>query len=127
MAQSYRDLKVWQRAIELVVAVYELTDQFPKEEQYGLVSQMRRAAVSIASNIAEGRYRHTQADFAHFLTMAFGSGGELETQIEVSKRLSKTIGLDYRKVDQLLNEVMRMLNKMIPAINDPSAGHQTNG
>lgn len=111
--QSYKELIVWQKAVELAVHVYALTEQYPKEEMYGLTSQMRRAAVSIASNIAEGRYRGTKKDFCQFLHIAFGSGAELETQIEISKRLPKTKSLDYAAVDSFLAEVMRMLNAMI--------------
>ncbi len=110
---SYKELTVWQRAIELVVAIYGLTEKFPREEIYGLTSQMRRSAVSIPSNIAEGRYRGTRKDYAHFLKMAYGSGAELETQIEISKRLLKTSALNYTKVSSLLNETMRMLNVII--------------
>lgn len=110
--QSYTDLIVWQRSMELVVAIYGLTDRFPKSEMYGLTSQMRRAAVSIPSNIAEGRRRGSQKDFRHFLLIAFGSGSELETQIEIAKRLKFGNNLDYSKVDTLLDEVMKMLNKM---------------
>jgi len=110
---SYKDLIVWQRSINLVVAIYELTENFPKEEIYGLTSQIRRSAVSIPSNIAEGRYRGTKKDFTHFLRIAYGSGAELETQIEIAKRLEKTKKLDYSKVDSLLEEVMKMLNKML--------------
>lgn len=112
-AQSYRDLLVWQKAVELSVGIYLLTEKYPKEEMYGLISQMRRASVSIASNIAEGRYRGTKADFCHFLRIAFGSGAELETQLEISKKLPKTKALDYEAVDALLGEIMRMLNVMI--------------
>ena len=109
---SYKDLIVWQKSIELVVAIYELTEKFPREEIYGLTSQIRRCAVSIPSNIAEGRYRGTKNDFAHFLRIAYGSGGELETQIEISKKLLKTRLLNYNKVENLLDEIMRMLNVM---------------
>lgn len=111
--KSYKDLVVWQKSVELVVAVYELTENYPKSELYGLTIQMRRSAVSIPSNIAEGRRRGTRKDFRHFLTNAFGSGGELETQSEISKRLPFGKNLDFSKVDALLNEVMRMLNRMI--------------
>ena len=111
--QSYKELIVWQKAVELSVAVYTLTDHYPKEEIYGLTSQMRRSAVSISSNIAEGRYRGTKKDFCQFLRIAFGSGAELETQIEISKRLQRTLSLDYKTADSLLAEVMRMLNAMI--------------
>lgn len=111
--QSYKELIVWQKAVDLSVKIYSLTEKYPKEEVYGLVSQMRRAAVSIASNIAEGRYRGTRKDFCHFLRIAFGSGAELETQIEISKRLPRIQSLDYATADSLLAEVMRMLNSMI--------------
>ena len=110
---SYKELIVWQKSVELSVRVYILTEQYPKEEIYGLTSQMRRASVSIASNIAEGRCRGTRKDFSQFLRVAFGSGAELETQIEISKRLPKTSAFDYTIIDSLLAEVMRMLNSMI--------------
>ena len=110
--KSYKELVVWQKSIDLVVDIYEITDQYPKSEIYGLTSQMRRASVSISSNIAEGRRRGSRKDFCHFLVMAFGSGAELETQIEISKKLSFSKKLDFSKTDALLNEVMRMLNKM---------------
>ncbi len=108
---TYKNLIVWQKSIELVFQVYELTNKFPKEEQYGLAIQMKRAAVSIPSNIAEGRLRGHKKEYKQFLLMAYGSGGELETQIEISRRLFKS--LDYSKIASLLEEVMKMLNKMI--------------
>lgn len=113
MIHSYKDLIVWQRSMELVVSIYELTEQFPKEEIYGLISQMRRSAISISSNIAEGRFRGTRKDFTQFLRIAYGSGAELETQIEIAKMIPKTKNLDYKKTECLLNEVMKMLNSMI--------------
>lgn len=97
----------------LVKAIYELTEKFPKSEIYGLMSQMRRCAVSIPSNIAEGRRRGSQKDYRQFLIIAYGSGAELETQIEIAKRLPFSENLDYTKVDQLLLETMKMLNKML--------------
>ena len=103
--------------MELVVAIYTLSDEFPKTEIYGLTSQMRRAAVSIPSNIAEGRRRGSRKDYRQFLIVAYGSGAELETQIEISKRLLLGTSLNYEKVDNLLNEVMRMLNKMTNELN----------
>lgn len=102
-------------------AVYELTEKYPKEEIFGLVSQSRRAAVSIPSNIAEGRFRGTKKDFTNFLRIVYSSGAELETQIEIAKRLSKTNSLDYNKIDTLLLEVMKMLNKMIRNLNPKEA------
>ncbi len=118
---GYKELIVWQKSVKLVVAVYDLTESFPKEEIYGLTSQMRRAAVSIASNIAEGRMRGTKKDFVQFLRIAFGSGAELETQIIVAKQLQKTKNLDYQKIDSLLEEVMKMLNVMIKKLNPSEA------
>jgi len=111
--RGYKKLIVWQKAMDLVVAVYKLTNKFPKEEMFGLVSQMRRAVISIPSNIAEGSRRKTSKDTEHFLTISFGSGSELETQIEASKRLFYGIPTDYVPVDHLLEEIMKMLNKMI--------------
>lgn len=111
--KTYKDLIVWQKSIELVVATYELTESFPKEEIFGITSQIRRAVVSIPSNIAEGKMRTSDAEFKRFLLIAFGSGAELETQIIISKKLSKTSKLDYNKVDLLLSEVMKMLNKLV--------------
>src|SRR3989338_2136637 len=111
MPSSYRQLIVWQKAMELVEAVYVSTDSFPKEEQYGLISQMRRAAISIPSNIAQCRLPGCEKDFRHFLLIAFASGGELETQIELASRLLKTKHLDFQPIRRTLDEVMKMLNK----------------
>ena len=99
--------------MDLTVAVYELTTQLPSTERYNLVSQMRKSSVSIPSNIAEGRYRGTMKDYKHFLRIAFASGAELETQIELVKRLPAMGNPDCTKVDALLEEVMKMLNKMV--------------
>ena len=113
---SYKDLVVWQRAMELVVAIYELTEKYPHAELYGLVSQMRRSAVSIPSNIAEGRRRGGRKEFHQFLLIAYVSGAELETQIEISRRLSFGEKLNYTEVTRCLDEVMRMLNKMTASL-----------
>ena len=110
--QTYKDLIVWQKSMDLVVAIYELTENYPKSELYGLTSQTKRSAISIPSNIAEGRRRGSKKDYRQFLVIAYASGAELETQIEIAKRLPFTSKLDFNKVDDLLNEVMRMLNKM---------------
>ena len=111
--KSYKDLIVWQKAMDLVVEIYKLTDRFPKCEIYGLTSQMRRASVSIPSNIAEGRKLSSRKEFIRFLTIAYGSGTELETQIEIAKRLNYLSPDDSLIADQILNEVMRMLNKIL--------------
>jgi four helix bundle protein len=114
---SYRDLVVWKKATELVIQIYELTEKFPRSEIYGLTSQMRRTAISIPSNIAEGRRRGSKKEFLRFLLNAYGSGAELETQLEIAKKLSKTKNLDYNKVCSLLEEIMKMLNRMIKMLN----------
>ncbi|MBI2624459.1 four helix bundle protein [Candidatus Parcubacteria bacterium] len=111
--KSYKDLTVWQKAIELAITVYALTDKFPREEQYGLSIQMRRAAVSIASNIAEGRSRGTRKDFAQFLRIALGSGAELTTQVEITKRLPQMREIDFGRIDSLLKQIMKMLHALI--------------
>ena len=116
MAQSHEDLLVWQRAMEMTEAVYQLTKGFPKEELYGVVSQLRRAAVSVPSNIAEGRGRLTQGEFRQFLSTAQGSNFEVQTQLELSRRLG------YGQADHLANakklslEVGRMLSSLITTL-----------
>ena len=114
---SYKELTVWQKAKNLSICVYKLTKKFPPEEMYGITSQMRRSAISIASNIAEGRSRGTRKDFLQFLRTAYGSGAELETQLEISKELSLGNITDYNETASLLNEVMRMLKSMIIKLN----------
>ena len=118
---TYKDLIVWQKSVELVKEVYKLTDQFPREEVYGLTAQMRRAAVSIPSNIAEGKLRDSRKEQRKFLLISFGSGGELETQIEIAKRLNFSVNLSYSTVETLLEGVMKMLNKMISQLSGPNA------
>jgi len=81
--------------MDLVVEIYKLTDRFPKSEIYGLISQMRRCAVSIPSNIAEGRKRGSRKEYHHFLTISYGSGAELETQLEIAERLKFNSKIDF--------------------------------
>lgn len=113
---TYKDLIVWQRAMDLVVEIYALTDHFPIEEKFALVAQIRRSAISIPSNIAEGKLRGYKREFKRFLLISYSSGAELETQIEISKRISKTKHLVFTRADNLLSEVMKMLNKIISQI-----------
>ena len=105
--KPHHKLKVWQKAIDLVVAVYRVTEHFPKEEMYGLINQMRRAAVSIASNIAEGGARGTKAEFKKFLAIAQGSASELETQVTIAGRLGFPI--ETEKFLSELDEISRMI------------------
>ncbi len=111
--RSYTDLIVWQKAIDVSLGVYKLTKGFPREEVYALTDQMRRAAVSIPSNIAEGRSRGTAKDFVHFLRIALGSASELETQLIIGGKLSYGDSSEYEKINALLSEVRRMLHAMI--------------
>lgn len=109
--QSYKDLIVWQKSIELVALIYRVTGRFPKSEQFGLISQMRRAAVSIPSNLAEGYARKHRAEYLQFVRIAYGSGAELETQLILTKKLGFVQDKDLTSAASLLDEVMRMLNK----------------
>jgi len=109
--KSFKDLIVWQKSRDLAVAVYGLTEQFPKSELYGLTSQMRRAAVSISSNIAESFHRFHKKKQQQFLAIAFASGAELESQIEIAKVLFSEI--DYKEAETLLDEAMKILNKFL--------------
>jgi len=96
--------------MSLVVEIYKVTKLYPQSELYGLISQTRRSAISIPSNIAEGRRRGSKKDFIHFLIIAYASGAELETQVEIAKRLEFGKAQDFKAVDDLLDEVMRILN-----------------
>lgn len=120
--KTYKDLVVWQKATALALAVYKATEHFPKSELWGLTSQMRRASVSIASNIAEGKLRGGNKEWRHFLCIAFGSGGELETQLHIAKELGLVKDSSHKIVSGLLDEVMRMLNVMITKASEPKLG-----
>ena len=109
--ESFKQLTVWQKSIRLVKEIYRVTDKFPASEMYGLVSQMRRAAISIPSNIAEGKKRKTKKDFLQFLRIADGSAAELETQIIIAKELFPK--LDFSKAVSLLEEIQKMLITII--------------
>ena|SRR5215510_2020609 len=108
--KSYRDLETWQKAIELVEEVYEETRSFPKEEIYGLVSQMRRAAVSVASNIAEGQGRDSTNEFLRHLSIDYGSLCELQTQMIISHRLSYFNQQTYERLEGASASVARLIN-----------------
>lgn len=116
--RSYRDLIVWQKAIQLVDVLYDLTEEFPQSQRFSLADQMQRAAVSIPSNIAEGSRRSTRKDYRNFLIISYSSGAELETQLELSRLRSFGSNELRLSVEQLLNEVMRMLNKMIQNLKE---------
>ncbi len=111
-SKGYKDLLVWQKGIELVKETYKLTKGFPSDERFGLVSQMRRAAVSIPSDIAEGQARHATREFIQFLSHAEGSPAELETQIIVSAELGYSALPSVSRAQDLAGELKRMLNAL---------------
>jgi four helix bundle protein len=108
--KSYRDLETWQKAIELVEKIYKETRLFPKEEIYGLTGQMRRAAVSVASNIAEGQGRDSTNEFLRHLSIAYGSQCELQTQMLIGYKLSYLNQQTYERLEDVSTSVARLIN-----------------
>ena len=115
---SHKDLKVWQKSIDHVVDIYVATRQFPQEELFGIVSQMRRAAVSIPSNIAEGYGRVYNKETIKFLSNALGSASELETQLIISKKLSFLSVDDAQRLLNQTEEILRMLSSLIKSLDN---------
>ena len=115
--KNFKELKVWQKGIELVAIVYKSTTSFPDEEKYGLSAQMRRAAVSIPSNIAEGHLRKTAKDFKQFLSIARGSCAELETQIIIAHELDFIHGDNFENLSSKIEELSKMLSSFYSKIN----------
>jgi four helix bundle protein len=122
MSGSYHDLKVWQKAMELVTDVYSLTRAFPKEELYGLAIQLRRAAVSVPSNIAEGKGRCSDKELLVSLHHARGSVFEVETQLLLARQLNDLMAPQAEKATSLAGEVARMLNGLIDSLKAPEGG-----
>lgn len=110
--RSYKDLLVWQKGMALAREVYGITADFPKEERFGLVAQMRRAAVSVPSNVAEGQCRHTMREFVQFISHAEGSVGELETQLMLAVGLGYCTEANGAHAFSLLDELRKMLNSL---------------
>jgi four helix bundle protein len=115
--QNYKDLLVWQKGIVLAKDIYRLTQNFPAEEKFGLVAQMRRAAVSIPSNLAEGQARHTSGEFVQFISHAEGSAAELDTQLILSIELAFCKKANAIPIYELIEEIRRMLNALRRAIS----------
>lgn len=109
MSGSYQNLTVWQRSVDLSVAIYELTRGFPADELYGMTSQLRRATVSISSNIAEGYGRASRPEFRRFLAIARGSAMEVQSQLVVARKLNLGDAIRAHSVDAMADEVGRML------------------
>jgi len=111
--KDYKELRVWQKGIEIVDKIYSITDGFPKNELYGLVSQMRRAAVSIPSNIAEGFVRHHTNEYKQFLYISLGSCAELDTQLIIANRRNYIMNEKLKELAENINHESRMLVKLI--------------
>ena len=116
MGRSYKDLVAWQKAMDLVTAAYRATAKFPKDELFGLTSQLRRAAVSIPSNIAEGQGRLSQKEFRYFLGQSRGSLMEVETQLQIAQNLGYLDGAETEVLLSNCGEVGRILNGLIASI-----------
>lgn len=108
----FKELKVWQKSMELVTDTYIKTFEFPKEEVYGLTSQIRRSSISISSNIAEGCGRKTNKDFANFLGVALGSAFEYETQLIICKNLNYIVEEDFQKLESEVQHIQNMIIKL---------------
>jgi four helix bundle protein len=113
---SYRDLSVWRKSVGLVTDIYKVTQAFPKEEVYSLTTQIRRAAVSVPSNIAEGWGRNTTKEYIQFLTIARGSLLELETQLIISHNLNYITGQSLQKILEKTQEINKMLNALMKSL-----------
>jgi four helix bundle protein len=124
MGRSYKDLVAWQKAMDLVTATYRSTACFPKEEQFGLTSQLRRAAVSIPSNIAEGQGRLSEKEFRYFLGQARGSMMEVETQLQIAENLGYLQPEQTKELLRACAEVGRILNGLLASICKPPSSSQ---
>ena len=122
--KSFRELRVWQRAIDLVERIYLLTQRFPREEIYGLTSQIRRASVSVPSNIAEGHTRHHLKEYLHHLSMAQASLAELETQLEIANRLKfiepSQLNDSLREIESLGKQMFALRNSLRQNLKHPT-------
>lgn len=118
--QDYRNLKIWQQGHQFVLVLYDITSHFPPEEKYGLVSQMRRAAVSIPANIAEGSAKNSDAEFGRFTTIAAGSAAELDYYLLLSRDLKFITDEQYATLSSRLDEIRRMLNSFIQRLKTKS-------
>jgi four helix bundle protein len=119
--KSYKDLEVWQKAMDLVVTCYQATKKFPKSEVYGLASQLQRAAVSIPANIAEGRERKYSKEFIQHLSIAYSSLAELETHIQIAQRLDYISSDKTKRLLEITGEIGRMLNGLRKSIEKRNA------
>jgi four helix bundle protein len=117
--QNYKDLKVWDKAHQLTLKIYKMTSQFPKEEIYGLTSQVRRSSSSIPANIAEGCGKNSSLELAHYLNISLGSANETEYHLLLSKDLNYIQENEYLLLDNIINEVKAMLIALINKVRNP--------
>ena len=115
--KSYRDLDVWNASMDLVVEVYRITNSFPTDERFGLISQLRRASVSIPSNLAEGHSRNSTREFLHHISIAMGSLSETETQITLAERLNYATTAEIAPVLQMCDQIGRQLRNLQKSLN----------
>ncbi len=116
--RDFRQYEVWKKAISFTTEIYKLTMVFPPSEKFGLVNQLQRATVSIASNIAEGASRTSEKDFAHFLEISLGSSFEVETQLVISRNLNYISEIEYDKIINELTILQKQLNNFINKIRN---------
>jgi four helix bundle protein len=116
LQKPHKKLDVWKRSIDLVQNIYELTKTFPKIEEYGLINQMRRAAISVPANISEGAARQTKKEFIQYLHMAQGSLSELDTNLEITLRLGYTKESSLQELSALMNDIDKMLTGLIKSL-----------
>ncbi len=116
--KSYRDLDVWKKGVDIVDYIYELTENFPQDEKFGLVAHMRKTAISIPSNLAEGFLRHHTKEYMQFIYVSRGSCGELETQAIISKRRGYASDGEMEKLEEMLDHESRMLMNLIKSLSN---------
>ena len=125
MIKHYKDLIVWQKAIKMVLLVYKATKSFPKDELYGLTSQLRRAAVSVPSNISEGQARRSSREFRRFLTIAKGSMAEIETQLIIAEKLNFLQESHTKEIMTIHDEISKMLSALISKLSSHNSSLTT--
>ena len=119
MEKPHKQLDAWKLSMDLVIEVYRQTDSFPNREKYGLIDQIRRATISVPSNIAEGAARHTKKEFSNFLHIAQGSLSELDTQVELAARLNYLDGESQNALDEKLRRIDKLITGLIRHLNKP--------
>ena len=126
MEKPHRRLDAWNSSVDLVMAIYQVTERLPKEERFALISQLRRAATSVPSNIAEGAARQTKKEFANYIHIAQGSLSELDTHLEISRRLNYVPDGDWEKLDGQVQRIDKMLSGLLRHLKKSSRPQTTN-